>query len=99
MACKRCPHYVRHGKAGEDGKSIVFNDLCGLKLKKTEDGKSRFDDEDCISIPFDEDFDHYLCDVYQKVFQSGKKRNGVNPKDIQYSEMLVAGSITDMELL
>ena len=83
MACKRCPHYVRHGRAGDDGQSIVFRDLCGLKMKKNEDGQSQFDEEACDSFTFHEDFDHYMCRVYQTVFQSGSKRNGVNPKDIQ----------------
>lgn len=99
MACKRCPHYVKHGKAGDDGKSIIFRDLCGLKLKKMEEDKKAFEDDVCDNVPFDEDFDYYLCSVYQHVFQSGSKRHAVNPKDIQYSERLVAGSITDMELL
>ncbi len=44
MACKRCPHHVRHGKASKDGKSIVFSDLCGLKIRaieKPEDPSSK----------------------------------------------------------
>ena len=99
MSCKRCPHYVKHGRAAADGKSIEFRDLCGLKLKKLAEDKKAFSDDVCENVPFPEDFDYYLCSVYQHVFQSGIKRNGVNPKDIQYSERLVAGSITDMELL
>ncbi|MDA9951151.1 hypothetical protein N9D31_01125 [Oligoflexaceae bacterium] len=99
MSCKRCPHYVRHGRAAADGKSIEFRDLCGLKLKKLEEDKKAFSDEVCVSLPFPEDFDHHFCSVYQHVFQSGIKRNGVNPRDMQYSENLTAGSITDMELL
>lgn len=37
MSCIRCPHHVRHGKLGEDGKTIVFRDHCGLRLKQTQD--------------------------------------------------------------
>ncbi|MCB9228795.1 MAG: hypothetical protein H6618_04210 [Deltaproteobacteria bacterium] len=37
MTCKRCPHHVRHGKVGKDGKTIVFADLCGLKVKQKQD--------------------------------------------------------------
>ncbi len=35
MSCKRCPHHVRHGYADNQNK-IVFQDLCGLKVKKLE---------------------------------------------------------------
>jgi hypothetical protein len=34
MACKRCPHHVRHGKMAADGVTIVYSDLCGLRLKR-----------------------------------------------------------------
>lgn len=37
MACKRCPHHVRHGKLADDGKSILFSDLCGLKMKQMQE--------------------------------------------------------------
>lgn len=37
MACKRCPHHVRHGKVGDDGKSIEFTDHCGLRLKQAQE--------------------------------------------------------------
>lgn len=35
MSCKRCPHHVRHGSADSAGR-IVFQNLCGLKVKKLE---------------------------------------------------------------
>lgn len=34
MACKRCPHHVRHGKMATDGVTMVYSDLCGLRLKR-----------------------------------------------------------------
>lgn len=34
MACKRCPHHVRHGKVAADGATMVYTDLCGLRLKR-----------------------------------------------------------------
>ena len=37
MTCKRCPHHVRHGKVGEDGKTISFSELCGLKIKQMQE--------------------------------------------------------------
>ena len=37
MTCKRCPHHVKHGQIASDGKSMVFKDLCGLRLKQTMD--------------------------------------------------------------
>lgn len=33
MACKRCPHHVRHGQMSADAKTIEFKDICGLKVK------------------------------------------------------------------
>ena len=36
MSCNKCPHHVRHGKVGEDGKSILFSDMCGLRMKQTQ---------------------------------------------------------------
>ncbi len=35
MACKRCPHHVRHGKMATDGVTIVYSDLCGLRIKRS----------------------------------------------------------------
>mgnify|MGYP000754820391 CR=1 FL=1 len=35
MSCRRCPHHVRHGFAGDEGE-IMFSDFCGLKIKKQE---------------------------------------------------------------
>lgn len=37
MSCRRCPHHVRHGQLGEDGRSMVFKDLCGLRVKQGQD--------------------------------------------------------------
>ena len=37
MSCNKCPHHVRHGKVGEDGKSIIFSDMCGLRMKQTQE--------------------------------------------------------------
>ncbi len=33
MLCKRCPHLVRHGQLGADGKSIEFQNVCGLLVR------------------------------------------------------------------
>ncbi len=35
MSCYRCPHYVRHGQPTKDKKSIMFKDLCGLKMRQS----------------------------------------------------------------
>ena len=38
MTCnKRCPHHVHHGKVGDDGKTIRFSELCGLKMKQMQE--------------------------------------------------------------
>lgn len=37
MGCRRCPHHVRHGYMSKDGKSLEFKDLCGLRIKQTQD--------------------------------------------------------------
>ncbi|MFK7871714.1 MAG: hypothetical protein AB8C84_00890 [Oligoflexales bacterium] len=37
MSCTRCPHHVRHGQPGPQPGTIEFQDLCGLKLKRTQD--------------------------------------------------------------
>ena len=37
MSCNRCPHHVRQGLPGDDGTSIVFKDLCGLRVKQAQD--------------------------------------------------------------
>lgn len=98
MICRRCPHHVRHGKAAADGKSIEFRDLCGLKIKRNETEKTPIA-TDCEQVPFPSKFDYLTCSYYQSTFKSGHHKNDVVPKDIQYSEMLTAGSITDMDLL
>jgi hypothetical protein len=35
MSCKRCPHHVRHGFAG-DNNQLEFGDYCGLKIKQQD---------------------------------------------------------------
>jgi hypothetical protein len=37
MSCSRCPHHVRHGQLAKDGKTLLFNDLCGLRLRQLSD--------------------------------------------------------------
>ncbi|MDB2447414.1 hypothetical protein N9W79_02180 [bacterium] len=37
MSCSRCPHHVRHGKFDKEEQTIVFSDLCGLLIKRTQD--------------------------------------------------------------
>jgi len=37
MSCTRCPHHVRHGQTAKDGKTLMFSDLCGLKLRELFD--------------------------------------------------------------
>ncbi len=98
MQCRRCPHFVRHGKAAADGKSIEFRELCGLKMKTpTPNGR---EDQNCTKHPFDSHFDYMACDVYISIFKSGVRRNDVLPtQDFQFSEALTGNSITDMELL
>ena len=98
MVCRRCPHHVRHGKLGQDGKSIEFTDQCGLKIKRNELEKHKITVE-CEQVPFPEKFDYLGCGYYQATFKSGHHKNDVVPRDINYSQSLVAGSITDMDLL
>lgn len=93
MSCKNCPHHVRHGQAGKDGKSIEFKNRCGLRMK---DGKQ----EDCHHYPFPKAFDYQRCDIYHATFKSAGTRNDVIPRsDFQYSERLKNNSLTEMELL
>jgi len=103
--------------------SVIFSDLCGLKIKQGQDhdpevntrpkGRGRPVAEpvkraplqpgetvDCIHFPFNRDSDYFKCDVYILNFRTKGLKNGVLPtKDIQYSESLAGGRITDMELL
>lgn len=37
MSCNRCPHHVHHGQMAEDGKTLLFSNLCGLKIRKLLD--------------------------------------------------------------
>lgn len=93
MLCKRCPHHVRHGKAAADGKTIEFQDLCGLKMKATSD-------RECKNYPFPKVFDYIECQVYQATFKSTGIKNDVVPtSDFQYSDSFSGQTITDMELL
>ena len=93
MLCKRCPHLVKHGHLATDGKTIAFKSLCGLKMKqKVEEG--------CAHFPFPDVFDYMECGVYQSTFKSATRKNDVVPtRDIQFSEALASGSITEMEYL
>lgn len=93
MQCKKCPHHVRHGQAGADGKSIEFKNRCGLKMREQKT-------LDCDKYPFPSGFDYRLCDQYLETFKSGTQRNDVIPtSDFQYNENFASASISDMELL
>lgn len=37
MNCTKCPHHVRHGQLAADGKNLMFQDLCELKIKQNQD--------------------------------------------------------------
>jgi hypothetical protein len=55
---------------------------------------------ECINYPFPAKFEYRHCQVYVDTFKSTEQKNDVLPtKDFQYSEALMGGSITDMELL
>lgn len=93
MLCKRCPHHVRHGKVAADGKSIEFQDRCGLKMKQQGDHL-------CNHYPFPKVFDYIDCETYKATFKSNGMRNDVVPtSDFQYSDNFNSQPITDMELL
>jgi hypothetical protein len=93
MNCKKCPHHVRHGQAGTDGKSIEFKNRCGLRMKDPTPA-------DCKHHPFMAGFDYTGCDLYLATFKSAGQRNDVVPtSDFQYSDKLAGNSITEMELL
>ena len=93
MVCRKCPHHVRHGQVGEDGKSITFKDRCGLRMKEGQE-------IECKHYPFDSRFDYMGCEVYLMTFKSQGRPNDVVPtSDFQYSEKLGSASLTDMELL
>ena len=108
MSCRRCPHHVRHGQLGADA-TVQFKDVCGLIVKQNSrleevKGKQKalkgIKSQECVYYPFSEGFDYLQCEVYQQTFKGSDRKNGVVPtKDIQYSEALSGGSITDMELL
>ena len=34
MACKRCPHHVRHGTFHRKTQNMVFQDRCGLLMRR-----------------------------------------------------------------
>ena len=93
MLCKRCPHLVKHGQVAKDGRTITFKTLCGLKMKQKVE-------EDCAHHPFPDVFDYMECNVYKSTFKSTARKNDVVPTtDIQFSEALAGGSITEMEYL
>ena len=93
MACKRCPHHVRHGKLAGDKKTIEFQDRCSLKPRGAQD-------EACDQVPFPNSFNFVECKTYQFVFKSKGPSNDVIPtSDFQFADALTDTSITDMELL
>lgn len=93
MNCRKCPHHVRHGQVAQDGKSITFNDRCGLMMKTGTQ-------QECKHYPFKSGFDYARCETYNVVFKSEGQRNDVVPtSDFQYSDAFSGTSITEMELL
>lgn len=93
MSCRKCPHHVRHGKVGGDGKSIEFSSRCGLRMKANES-------QDCSHHPFKSGFEYTVCEIYLATFKTAGQRNDVVPtSDFQYSDKLAGNSITEMELL
>ena len=91
MLCNRCPHHVRHGKVATDGKTIEFDEKCGLKMSENKK---------CLHHPFGQRFNYRTCDVYYQTFKSSLDRNAVVPReDIEYSDQMGVSSITEMELL
>lgn len=93
MSCRKCPHHVRHGKVGADGKSIEFTSRCGLRMKANEA-------QDCAHYPFKSGFEYTVCDIYLATFKTPGQRNDVIPtSDFQYSDKMSGNSITEMELL
>ncbi len=40
MHCNRCPHHVKHGRYCQEKEQIVFKNLCGLKLKNSQEDSS-----------------------------------------------------------
>jgi hypothetical protein len=84
---------VRHGKVAADGKTIEFQDRCGLKMKNASDHA-------CKHYPFPKVFDYIECEVYRATFKSTGMKNDVVPtSDFQYSDNFNSQPITDMELL
>jgi hypothetical protein len=93
MLCKKCPHHVRHGQVGADGKTIEFKNRCGLKMRGQES-------LDCKHFPFASGFDYTACDYYLHTFKTAGQLNDAIPtSDFQYSDKLATNSITEMELL
>jgi len=91
--CKKCPHHVRHGQVGADGKTIEFKNRCGLRMREAQQ-------IDCGHYPFAAGFDYTSCDHYLTTFKTAGQRNDVVPtSDFQYSDKLAGSSITEMELL
>lgn len=95
MSGRRCPHFVRHGRAEgkADKRKLVFYDRCGLKMRANVHYA-------CPHYPFSHAFDHVSCEVYHQAFRPGAARNDVVPtKDFQYSGSLPSETISDMKLL
>ena len=93
MFCRKCPHHVRHGQVAQDGKSISFNERCGLLMKSGTQ-------VECKHYPFKKGFDYGHCEVYLSTFKSEGQRNDVVPtSDFQYTDAFSGACITEMELL
>ena len=74
-----------------DKKGVVRPAINALKSGK---------DTECVEVPFPKDFMYRDCQVYRDIFKTTGTKNDVIPtQDIQYSEALTVGSITDLELL
>ncbi len=93
MFCRKCPHHVRHGQVAPDGKSISFNERCGLLMKSGTQVA-------CNHHPFKKGFDYGHCEVYLSTFKSESQRNDAVPtSDFQYTDAFSGTAITEMELL
>ncbi len=91
MACKNCPHLVRHGKMAADGKNIEFDNRCGLRMKQEKT-------VDCGHYPFQKNFDYLGCDIYLDIFKGSGNLNDVVPTS-DISNKIANTSITEMEML
>ena len=91
MACKNCPHLVRHGKLAADGKNIEFDNRCGLRMKQEKK-------VDCTHYPFQKLFDYMTCGVYLDVFKGTGSVNDVVPTS-DMSSKIGDPAITEMSMI